>query len=76
MSFEDSADCHKLKAAILKKYELTGEAHSQQFRGVKWKNFWRTKWKDEPFHEFVVKLLSRFDHWVKAEKIVTSFEPL
>ena len=44
MAVEDSDDYHKVKIAILKRYQLTGEAYRQKFR--------KTKRKEEPFREF------------------------
>lgn len=55
LSTPDSGDYLKLKAAVLKSYELVPEAYNQRFRG------WRKG--DKSHLEFACGLQTHFNHW-------------
>ena len=68
MAAEDSADYDKVRDAILKRYELTGEAYRKKFR-------YSRREGDETFAEWSIRLRGFLDRWWEVEK-VTGPEPV
>lgn len=64
MSVVDCKVYTKVKAAVLKAYELMAEAYHQRFRG------WRKTGK-QTYVEFARDLVLHFDRWCKAAEIET-----
>ena len=68
LSEEDSKDYSKVKAAVLRTYELVPEAYRQKFRS------WQKR-GIQTFVEFAKQKAIKFDEWLNSEK-VTEFESL
>ena len=62
LSDEDSKDYSKVKAAILRAYELVPEAYRQKFRS------WQKR-ASQTFVEYAKQKEVRFDEWLKSQEI-------
>ena len=62
MSVEDSSDYDKVKAAILKSYELVPEAYRQKFRDYK-------KFETQTYVEFAREKENLFEQWIRSKQI-------
>lgn len=69
LSEEDVKDYDKVRASLLKKYQLTAEVFRSRFRYGKRKS-------EESYAEFAYNLKSNFHEWIKIEEIGGSFEKL
>jgi len=66
---EDSRSYIKLKAALLRKYELTAEGFRKQFYSAR-------KEKEETASQFVCRITGYLDRWIQLAEIDKSFDGL
>ena len=64
LAIADSSDYDKVKAAILKSYELIPEAYRQRFRRYK-------KFDNQTFVEFAREKEDLFDQWLRSQEVDT-----
>jgi hypothetical protein len=62
LAIADSSDYGKVKAAILKSYQLIPEANRQRFRRYK-------KFDNQTFVEFAREKEDLFDQWLRSQEI-------
>ena len=62
LAIADSSDYDKVKAAILKSYQLIPEAYRQRFRRYK-------KFDNQTFVEFAREKEDLFDQWLRSQEI-------